>query len=293
MPFFGVRRRTVGPAGPRREGDGSRERKAEFSWAGGLPLRAGKWAMASYGHHRSRTMMITSGAPGSSNQNSLANVCFASLHGQVDVSQADVLEGLSVRWLKSGGCDKFADVQWSRRYNVNRAGLILMATHKLTAEIINAAVEGFEQQKLRIDAQIAELRAMHHVGPTETAAAPELPKGKRRKMSAAARKRIGDAQRKRWAESKKESAPSSPVAPEAAKPKRKLSAAGKKAIAEASRRRWARVRAEAATAAKAKQPPAAKKAVTKKAPVKASRKAAKKVAAKKTAATPAVPAATE
>src|ERR1035438_9222334 len=61
MPFFGVRRRTVGLAAPR-SGDGSRERKAEFSWAGGLPLRAGKSAMASYGHHRSRTMMITSAA---------------------------------------------------------------------------------------------------------------------------------------------------------------------------------------------------------------------------------------
>src|ERR1035437_4695761 len=31
---------------------------------------------------------------------------------------------------------------------------INMPTHKLTPEIINAAVEGFEQQKLRIDAQI-------------------------------------------------------------------------------------------------------------------------------------------
>src|ERR1035441_10281861 len=107
-----------------------------------------------------------------------------------------------------------------------------MPTHKLTAEIINAAVEGFEQQKLRIDAQIAELRAMYHGGLTETAATPELPKGKRRKMSAAARKRIGDAQRKRWAESKKESEPSSPVAPEAPKLKRRLSAAGKKAIGD-------------------------------------------------------------
>ena len=144
----------------------------------------------------------------------------------------------------------------------NRAILILMPQHKLTPEIINAAVEGFEQQKLRIDAQIAELRAMLHGGPTATAATPEGPKGKRRKMSAAARKRIGDAQRKRWAESKKTS---SPVAPEAPKPKRKLSAAGKKAIAEASRRRWARVRAEAATAAKAQQPPTAKKTATKKA----------------------------
>src|SRR5664280_2707662 len=146
-----------------------------------------------------------------------------------------------------------------------------MATHKLTPEIINAAVEGFEQQKRRIDAQIAELRQMLTGSPTATAATPESPKGKRRKMSAAARKRIGDAQRKRWAESKKESEPPSPVAPEAAKPKRKLSAAGKKAIADATKRRWARVRAEAATAAKAQQAPAARKAA-KKAPVKASRK---------------------
>src|ERR1035437_8036761 len=100
-----------------------------------------------------------------------------------------------------------------------------MLTHKLTAEIINAAVEGFEQQKLRIDAQIAELRAMLTGTPTEPAT-PAASKGKRRKMSAAARKRIGDAQRKRWAASKKQS---SPVVPEAPKPKRKLSAAGKKA----------------------------------------------------------------
>ena len=129
-----------------------------------------------------------------------------------------------------------------------------MLTHKLTAEIINAAVEGFEQQKLRIDAQIAELRAMLTGTPTEPAATPEAPKGKRR-MSAAARKRISDAQRKRWAAKK---------------------AAGK-------------------TAAKTQQAPAAKKATAKKAPVKASRKAAKKAAAKrpqKTAATPAVPVAT-
>jgi hypothetical protein len=179
-------------------------------------------------------------------------------------------------------------------YNVNRAILIPMPTHKLTPEIINAAVEGFEQQKRRIDVQIAELRAMLTGTPTE-AAAPEVPKGKRRKMSAAARKRIGDAQRKRWAESKKTS---SPVAPAAPKPKRKLSAAGKKAIVEATKKRWAAFhaakKAETSTVARKR---AAKKTATKKAPVKASRKATKKVAAKrpqKAAATPpAVPAATE
>ena len=136
-----------------------------------------------------------------------------------------------------------------------------MATHKLTTEIITAAVEGFEQQKLRIDAQIAELRQMLTGTPTATAAAPEGPKGKRR-MSAAARKRIGDAQRQRWAESKKKS---SPVAPAAAKPKRKLSAAGKKAISEATKKRWAAFHA-------------AKKAGT---PIVARKRAAKKTAAKK------------
>jgi hypothetical protein len=185
-------------------------------------------------------------------------------------------------------------------YNVNRATLILMPTHKLTTEILNAAILGFEEQKRRIDTQITELRAMLHGGPTATAATPEAPKGKRRKMSAAARKRIGDAQRKRWAESKKESEPPSPVTPDAPKAKRKLSAAGKKAIAEASKKRWARVRAEAATAAKAQQAPAAKKTAAKKtaakkAPVN-SRKAVKKGAAKRpekgSATAPAVPVAT-
>src|ERR1035437_5060488 len=163
-----------------------------------------------------------------------------------------------------------------------------MAPHKLTPEIITAAVEGFEQQKLRIDAQIAELRQMLTGTLTETAAAPEVPKGKRRKMSAAARKRIGDAQRKRWAEAKKTS---SPVAPEVPKPKRKLSAAGKKAIVDATKKRWAAFhaakRAETPTVARKR---AAKNTAAKKAPVKASRKAAKKVAAmrpQKAAATPA------
>src|SRR5664280_2028237 len=131
-----------------------------------------------------------------------------------------------------------------------------MAPHKLTPEIITAAVEGFEQQKLRIDAQIAELRQMLTGTPTATAATPEGPKG-RRKLSAAARKRIGDAQRKRWAAVKKTS---SPVAPAAAKPKRRLSAAGKAAIVAALKKRWAAKRAAAKKAA----PAVTKKAAVKK-----------------------------
>ena len=128
-----------------------------------------------------------------------------------------------------------------------------MPTHKLTPEIINAAIAGFEQQKARIDAQIADLRAMLDGGPTEPAAALAVPKRKRRKMSAAARKRMGEAQRKRWAESRGQAeSRSTPVTPEPAKPKRTLSAAGKAAIVAALKKRWAAKRAAAKKQAKTK-----------------------------------------
>ncbi len=61
-----------------------------------------------------------------------------------------------------------------------------------TSEILAAALEGFEAQKKRIDAQIAAIRQ------TLRGAAPETAKP-RRKVSAAARKRMAAAQRKRWA----------------------------------------------------------------------------------------------
>jgi hypothetical protein len=51
---------------------------------------------------------------------------------------------------------------------------------KLTPEIINAAIVGLEQQKLRIDAEIAALRAMLSGGSTQPAATPETPTIKRR-----------------------------------------------------------------------------------------------------------------
>src|SRR5450755_1532900 len=97
-----------------------------------------------------------------------------------------------------------------------------MPTQKFNPAILLAAIEGFEQQKLRIDAQIAELRAML---PGEPVVTPEAPTAKRRRMSAAARKRMSEAQRKRWAASS-----AAPVTPEPSKPKRTLSAAGKAAI---------------------------------------------------------------
>ena len=110
---------------------------------------------------------------------------------------------------------------------------------KLTQGIIDAAIEGFENQKRRIDAQIAELRAMLPGANTESTSEP-IANRPRRKMSAAGRKAVADAQRKRWATSKRQAEPKMPP-----RPKRKLSAAGKAAIVAALKKRWAAKKAEA------------------------------------------------
>jgi hypothetical protein len=121
---------------------------------------------------------------------------------------------------------------------------------KIDNEILAAAIEGFEAQKKHIDTQIAEIRQKLGGGSAEPAATPE-PGRKRRKMSAAGRKRIAEAQRKRWAASRKGSAAPAKAAKTEAppKPKRRLSAAGRKRIIEATKKRWAVVRAAAAKAA--------------------------------------------
>ena len=106
-----------------------------------------------------------------------------------------------------------------------------MAIPKLTNEIIDAAILGFEEQKRRIDVQIAELQGMRS-GHSQTTASATQP---RRTMSAAGRKAIAEAQRKRWAALRDGVAPQS--APK--KAKRKLSAAGRAAIVAALKKRWA------------------------------------------------------
>ena len=72
-----------------------------------------------------------------------------------------------------------------------------MQTRQLTAEILAAAVEGFELRKLRIDAQIAQVRQLMNGHQPVAAGKAEPQKRARRKMSAAGRKAISDAQRKR------------------------------------------------------------------------------------------------
>ena len=123
---------------------------------------------------------------------------------------------------------------------------------KLNDELITAAILGFEEQKRHIDMQIAELRAMLSGGSARTAATPGALAQKPRKFSAAARQRMKEAQRRRWAKIRGESGKEKP-APKAAKGKRRLSAAGRAAIIAAAKKRWAAIKAAKKAPAKGKK----------------------------------------
>jgi len=132
---------------------------------------------------------------------------------------------------------------------------------QLTTEILNAALENLTSKRKQIDEQIAEIRLM--LGGSRNAGSDTLESPTRKRtMSAAGRRAIAAAQRKRWEARKAASEP----APTASKPKRKLSAAGRRNIVAALKKRWAAKRAEAAT------------------PDKTSTKARKKAASKRSAA---------
>ena len=79
----------------------------------------------------------------------------------------------------------------------------------------------------RLGAALAALGSLTGGGPT----------GKRRTLSAAARRKISLAQKARWAKRNTNTQTG------AARPKRKMSAAGRRKIAAAQRARWAKVNA--------------------------------------------------
>ncbi len=113
------------------------------------------------------------------------------------------------------------------------------------------ALVGYEREKAKIEETIAEIRAQLGIrGPgrpkSVAAITGEATAVGKRTLSASARKRIAEAQRKRWAAIKGKSEP--------AKPKRKLSAAGRRAIIEATKKRWAAFHKAKAKKAVAKGP---------------------------------------
>ena len=145
-----------------------------------------------------------------------------------------------------------------------------MPTKILTPEIITAAIDGFESQKRRIDNQIAELRAMLFGSPAETntitEATPESSIRKRRKISAAARRKMALGQKARWARMRGEAEPPAPDTAIAPKTKRRISKEGMARIIAATKKRWAAVKAAQAKSAATKNAvPARKKVAVKKA----------------------------
>jgi hypothetical protein len=93
---------------------------------------------------------------------------------------------------------------------------------KLSNEVMLAAIDGFESQKKRIDDKIAGLRAMLSGDGSASVATTESPARKRRTVSAAARRRMREAQQRRWAAVRGD-----------------LTEAGRQAIIAATKRRWA------------------------------------------------------
>jgi hypothetical protein len=120
-------------------------------------------------------------------------------------------------------------------------------------DFLAAALLGYEQQRSEIEGRITELRRqLGRRGAVDgvVSDAGRAPAGKKRTLSAAARKSIADAQRKRWAALRQTSKPA-PAGQTGSAGKRKMSAAAKKRIADATRKRWVAYRAKKAQASAA------------------------------------------
>ena len=115
-----------------------------------------------------------------------------------------------------------------------------MARHSGTDnDLLTMALIGYEAEITRINAAIAEIRAK--LG-TRAVASDGQPAPKKRTMSAAGRRHIAAAQKKRWAAVKKQAKSATAAKPATTPRKRKMSAAARKRIGDATRKRWAAYR---------------------------------------------------
>ena len=152
--------------------------------------------------------------------------------------------------------------------------------------LLEMALVGYRAKRDEVVRRMADIERQLGAAsaPVAVRTGEEKPK---RKMSAAGRRAIADAQRKRWAASKK--AAESPKTPKAPKAKRRLSKAGRAAIVAATKKRWALKRAEAAKGAGKKAPAKVtvrKGAVRKSSPAKVTKARVKKAARKPAPAKP-------
>jgi hypothetical protein len=120
----------------------------------------------------------------------------------------------------------------------------LAQTLRIDDEILTMALIGFRSERSRLEGMIAELQSRLGGRKIAAAAGPAAPKNSGGGMSEEGRKRIAEAQRKRWAALKK--GKPSAAAAKAPRQKRILSAEGRKRIADATKKRWAAYRKAAA-----------------------------------------------
>lgn len=99
---------------------------------------------------------------------------------------------------------------------------------------VSGIVKQIKKERDRIERELSGLNAA--LSAFVGAYKGTKPTGKRRTMSAAARRKISLAQKARWSKQK-------------AKPRRTMSAAGRKRIAAAQRARWAKVKSQQKKAA--------------------------------------------
>lgn len=123
----------------------------------------------------------------------------------------------------------------------------------LDRSILEVALAALENRRAELDALIGSVkRQLGTATKTEVMSAAESSarqaaprKGRKRVMSAQARARIAEAQRQRWAASRKETANSAPAKTKPAARKRTMSPEARKRIAEAQKKRWAAARKSA------------------------------------------------
>lgn len=118
---------------------------------------------------------------------------------------------------------------------------------KLTPQIIEAAIRGYEAQKTELQREIDSLRSLLPGGSHREPAASTATTGRpRKKFSAATRRKMAAAQRARYSKLRQGSEPTEAAT---TKPKkRKMSAAGRRAISIATKKRWAAIKAAKKTA---------------------------------------------
>jgi hypothetical protein len=117
---------------------------------------------------------------------------------------------------------------------------------------LNSALQQLRDERKQAQTQVEKLDQAISVieglsGRTNTRSSNGSRRG--RSLSAAARKRISDAQRARWALRKKQAGTASSVGPRAVPSRKPLSASARRRIAAAQKARWAKFRSQQKAAA--------------------------------------------